>query len=275
MKFPPPLSALLLAVACRSVQPAPAPAPAVVTAPAAPSAMERLSQQGTDAVLWQHASAEYYRIALQTYELARLKLAANLGSTDPRPLAVVVDIDETVLDNSPYQVAAIRDGRTYEQSTWKDWTDKASARPTPGALPFLRHAMEQGCEVFYITNRDIREQAATLKNLQDHGFPFADEAHLLLMDGSSDKTERRARVAATHRIVLLVGDQLRDLHEGFKDRSTDDGRPLVDAMADTLSRYFILLPNPMYGTYRDAVQGRGTDEEKLERMRAWMQRNAY
>ena len=237
--------------------------------------MERLSQQGSDAVLWQHASAEYYRIALQTYELARMKLAANLGSPDPRPRAVVVDIDETVLDNSPYQVAAIRDGRTFEQATWKDWTDKASARPTPGALPFLRHAMEQGCEVFYITNRDIREQAATLKNLQDLGFPFADEAHLLLMDGSSDKTERRARVAGTHRIVLLVGDQLRDFHEGFKDRSTDDGRPMVDAMGDTLSRYFILLPNPMYGTYRDAVQGRATDEEKLERMRAWMQRNAY
>jgi 5'-nucleotidase (lipoprotein e(P4) family) len=266
--------ALLFLAACRGVQPAPSP---VAAEPAAPSAgaMERLSHQGSDAVLWQHASAEYYRIALQTYELARLKLAGNLGSTDPRPRAVIVDIDETVLDNSPYQVTAIRDGRTYDQATWKEWTDKASALPTPGALPFLRYAMEQGCEVFYITNRDIREQASTLKNLQDMGFPFADATHLLLMDGSSDKTERRARVAGTHRIVLLVGDQLRDFDERFKDRTAGHGRPMVDAMSDTLSRYFIPLPNPMYGTYRDAVQGRGTDEERLERMHDWMRHNAY
>ncbi|MEZ4757269.1 MAG: 5'-nucleotidase, lipoprotein e(P4) family [Flavobacteriales bacterium] len=265
---------VLFMLGCRNTQPVPPPPVAQAPSPA-PSATEQLARQGSDAVLWQHASAEYYRIALQTFELARMRLAENLAVADARPKAVVVDIDETVLDNSPYQVTAIRDGRTFDQATWKEWTDKASARPTPGALPFLVHAKEHGCEVFYITNRDIRERASTLKNLRDLGFPFADEAHLLLMDGSSDKTERRATVASTHRIVLLVGDQLRDFHEGFKDRSTDHGRPVVDAMSDTLSRYFILLPNPMYGTYRDAVQGKGTDEEKLERMRSWMQRNAY
>jgi 5'-nucleotidase (lipoprotein e(P4) family) len=264
----------LFVLGCRTTQPAQAP-PMAQAPSAAPSAMEQLSLQGGDAVLWQHASAEYYRIALQTYELARVRLAENLATTDPRPKAVVVDIDETVLDNSPYQVTAIRDGRTFDQATWKEWTDKASARATPGALAFLLHAKERGCEVFYITNRDIRERASTLKNLQDLGFPFADEAHLLLMEGTSDKTERRAAVATTHRIVLLVGDQLRDFHEGFKDRSNNDGRPMVDTMADTLARYFILLPNPMYGTYRDAVQGKGTDEEKRDRQRAWFKRNGY
>jgi 5'-nucleotidase (lipoprotein e(P4) family) len=263
-----------LFAACRTS----APAPLVRSHAAAAeqlTAMEELALQGGDAVLWQHASAEYYRIALQTYELARIRLAENLAIADRRPKAVVVDIDETVLDNSPYQVSAIRDGRTFDQATWKAWTDRSSARATPGAISFLLHAKESGCEVFYITNRDIRERASTLKNLQDLGFPFADEAHLLLMDGSSDKTERRETVAATHRIVLLVGDQLRDFHEDFKDRSNNNGRPMVDALADTLARYFVLLPNPMYGTYRDAVQGKGTDEEKRDRQRGWFKRNGY
>ncbi len=246
-----------------------------------------LAQQGTDAVIWQHASAEAYWLYLQTYEYATWRLESALKDIDEekqmadakeldrRPLAVVVDIDETVLDNSPYQVNAIRLGRTFDQKDWREWTDKAAAKASPGALEFLLFAKSAGCEVFYITNRDIREKASTLKNLGDLGFPFADEAHLLLMAGTSDKTERRAKVAATHRIVLMAGDQLRDFDERFKDRSSRYGRDAVDAMRDSLSRSFILLPNPMYGTWRDAIHGKGTDAEKHARVKAWFEQNGY
>lgn len=236
--------------------------------------MVDLVHYGYDAILWHNASAEVHRIQQQAYELARVRLSENLKTIDPRPPAVIVDIDETVLDNSPYQIAIAAAGHTYDQASWKVWTDRAAAAPTPGALEFLKHAKDQGCAVFYITNRDIRERASTLKNLDSLGFPFADEEHLLLMDGASDKTERRAKVAATHRIVLLVGDQLRDFDERFKDRSVNNGKGLVDAMADTLQRYFILLPNPMYGTFRDAVQGKGSDEEKRRNMQEWFRANS-
>lgn len=254
---------------------------------AQPEAMQRLAWQGADAVLWQHASAEAAWLYEQAYDHAHRKLEANWQAAeadrqmldsaqwDRRPLALIVDIDETVLDNSPYQVRAISEGRTFDQSDWKAWTDKAAAKACPGALGFLHHAASLDCEVFYITNRDIREKASTLKNLGDLGFPFADEKHLLLMDGTSDKTERRARVSATHRVLLLVGDQLRDFDERFKDRSADDGKVHLGALADSLSQYFILLPNPMYGTWRDAIQGKGTDAEKLARMRAWFEQNGY
>ena len=246
-----------------------------------------IAQNGVDAVLWQNTSAEAYLLYEQVYELATWKLEARLTELDEeqqmtdsaqwirRPLAVIVDIDETVLDNSPYQVNAIRRGRTFDLDDWRQWTDKAIAKACPGALAFLENAKAWGCEVFYITNRDVREKASTLKNLKDLGFPFADEQHLLLMDGTSDKTERRARVAATHRVVLLVGDQLRDFDERFKDRSVNFGRDAVDAMSDTLSDYFILLPNPMYGTWRDAIHGKGTDAEKLARMNAWFEGKGY
>ncbi|HOZ41518.1 MAG TPA: 5'-nucleotidase, lipoprotein e(P4) family [Flavobacteriales bacterium] len=264
--------ALVSVLGCRNARPLPVdPLPVAQAPDPTTDHAVQLAHMGADAVLWQHASAEYHRIAQQGYELARLRLAENLRVTDARPSAVIVDIDETVLDNSPYQLEAVAKGKPFDQATWLEWTTKASAKATPGALEFLKYADEQGCIIFYITNRDVRERAATLKNLQDLGFPDADVDHLLLMEGTSDKTERRARVASDHRIVLLVGDQLRDFDERFKDRTVDHGRPLVDTMTDTLSRYFVLLPNPMYGTYRDAVQGKGTDAEKLARMKAWFE----
>lgn len=228
-------------------------------------------------MLWQNTSAEAHWLYKQAYEHAYLKLERNIAQAGGAgPFAVIVDIDETVLDNSPYQVEAIKRGRTFDQNTWREWTDKAEAKASPGALEFLRYANESAkCEVFYITNRDLRERASTLKNLNDLGFPNADEKHLLLMDGASDKTERRARVRATHNVVLLVGDQLRDFDERFKDRSANNGKDALDAMADSLSRYFILVPNTMYGTWRDAIQGKGTDAEKHARMKAWFEINGY
>lgn len=256
---------------------------AVVQAPVAGDSARQLARMGSDAVLWQNSSAEAYWIYRQAYEAATSRLMWNiveLGKERPeggmrRPMAVIVDIDETVLDNSPYQLHLVRRGQVYEQASWKAWTDSAVARPCPGALEFLHAAHKAGCEVFYITNRDVRERASTLKNLNDHGFPNADEAHLLLMDGNSDKTDRRARVRATHEVVLLVGDQLRDFDERFKDRSIDHGRNVVNALADSLSKYFVLLPNPMYGTYRDAIQGKGTEAEKLQRTEEWFRLNGH
>ena len=278
------ITLLLLAsaiVACSGTKPATA--PSTTSAPASTDATGELARMGSDAVLWQNASAEAYWIYKQAYEGALTKMMWNVVERSKayfddavrRPMAVIVDIDETVLDNSPYQIEAIKNGRTFDQADWKVWTDKAIAKPSPGALEFLLMAKEASCEVFYITNRDVREKASTLKNLNDAGFPFADDAHLLLMDGTSDKTERRARVRATHDVVLLVGDQLRDFDERFKDRSVSDGKNVVDAMADSLSKYFVLLPNPMYGTYRDAIHGKGTDAEKQQRMQEWFQRNGY
>lgn len=273
---------LLLLVPLTALVACSGPRPTASSTPAADPTRE-LALMGSDAVLWQNASAEAYWIYEQAYEQAATKLmwnivelAATYGEGQPRkPMAVIVDIDETVLDNSPYQVEAIEHGRTFDPQDWRAWTDKAIARPSPGALEFLLHAHQASCEVFYITNRETAERAMTLKNLIAHGFPNADEAHLLLMDGTSDKTERRARVRATHDVVLLVGDQLRDFDERFKDRSVNSGKATVDALADSLSKYFILLPNPMYGTYRDAVQGKGTEAEKHARMKEWFQRNGH
>ena len=234
-----------------------------------------LSQQNVDAAIYQNTSAEAHRLYQQCYELARVRLDENLRRAHSLPPAVVVDIDETVLDNSPYQMTNSRDGRTYSATTWAEWTAKASAKPSPGAVEFLQWASTQGCDVFYISNRGETEKAATIKNLKESGFPTVDDEHVLCMVGrDSDKTIRRAMVREKRYIALLVGDQLRDFDEAFKLRIPEHGKPIVDAWSDTLSQYFILLPNPMYGTWLDDVSGKN-DSLKLGRKAEHLRTNSY
>lgn len=242
--------------------------------PAKPDSAVLLSQQSVDATIYQYASAEVHRLYQQGYELARIRLDENLERPHVLPPAVIVDIDETVLDNSPSNVTDIVQGRTFSPVEWKKWTAMASAKAVPGAVEFLNYAAGKGCAIFYISNREMDEKAATIKNLQAVGFPMADEAHVMPMGSTSDKTERRAEVAKDHYIALLIGDQLSDFDQSFKDRSSDLGKPHVDEMRDTLGRYFILLPNSIYGPWLNAVAGR-SDPLKLESKERFLQQNAY
>ncbi len=258
---------LLSIIACRTT------APAVQTA-AAPDKHATLAQQNVDAVIYQNSSAEVHRLYQQGYELARIRLDANLARPHTKPPAVIVDIDETVLDNSPSNATDALNGHGFTPAEWKKWTALARAKALPGAVDFLNYAVGKGCEVYYISNREMDEKAATIMNLQETGFPMADAAHVMPMDGTSDKTARRAEVAKTHHIALLVGDQLTDFDESFKARSVGHGKPHVDALRDTLERYFILLPNPMYGTWLNAVAGK-TDSLKAANKERFLKTVGY
>ncbi|MBS1583473.1 MAG: 5'-nucleotidase, lipoprotein e(P4) family [Bacteroidetes bacterium] len=250
--------------ACHEQRPiAAVPAPGVV-----------LTQQSVDAVIYQRASAEVHRLYQQGYELARLRLDRNLDRPHALPPAVIVDIDETVLDNSPYQVTAVKNAHTYDPAEWTAWCRMARAKALPGAVEFLTYAASQGCAVFYITNRSAEEKAATVQNLRSEGFPSVDDAHVLVMEGTSDKTARRAAVSKEHYVALLCGDQLTDFDQSLKDRTVGDGKPRVDAMADTLANYFVLLPNPMYGVWLDGITGRN-EAEKAGNKARWITGNAY
>ena len=261
----------MFAVACRSSAPV-----AVVTPapPAGPAWQEQLAQQNADAAIYQNTSAEIHRLYEQCYELASIRLKENMGVADKRPPAVITDIDETVLDNSPFQITSAAKGRPYTPDTWHEWALMGSAKALPGSLEFMRSAHQEGCEIFYISNRSTSEKNATIKNLYELGFPNADEAHVMCMEGTSDKTDRRGLVAKEHHVVLVLGDQLRDFDERFKDRTTEYGRNVVLAMQDTLERYFIMLPNPMYGTWLDAVAGK-MDSLKVEKKAAFFKANSY
>ncbi len=206
------------------------------------------------ATLYMQQSAEYQAICKQAYNFGKLKLDEHLKSYNgTKKLAVVVDIDETVLDNSPFSARSILENTDYPQY-WDEWCNKAEAKPIPGALDFLNYAADHGVETFYISNRKVHLTPATLKNLQEKDFPFADSAHLLLRTNTSNKEPRRNKVRETHDILILFGDNLGDFNPAFDDKGTLERHALVQQMKNKFGEEYIVLPNPTYGAWMSAMQ---------------------
>ncbi|NPV37529.1 MAG: 5'-nucleotidase, lipoprotein e(P4) family [Bacteroidales bacterium] len=204
------------------------------------------------ATLWYQQSAECRALYYQAYEVARFRLDEALKIPSKEKKAVVVDIDETVLDNSPYQAWCILTGKNYPEG-WAEWTSKAEAKALPGAGEFLNYAASKGVEVFYITNRKTNEMEATIKNLQKEGFPMADTLHVIPRTDVSNKESRRQRVAQNHKIVLLAGDNLNDFAEFWEKQSPLARQAITDSLKAEFGRRFIILPNPMYGDWENAL----------------------
>ena len=207
------------------------------------------------ATLWYQRASECRALYYQAFNIARLSLDKQLatGCNNSKPKAVVVDIDETILDNSPFETNMIRSGKTFSSAAWKEWTDMSKARATPGSLAFLKYAESKGVEIFYISNRDTSATRKTLENLKVFGFPFADKDHMLLRTNTGVKTKRRNKVKETHEILILIGDNIGDFDEILEDRSKNYGFALVDSMKQEFGKRFIVLPNPMYGSWEGQV----------------------
>ena len=209
----------------------PAQPPAGPTAPAPPETALR-NDDRLGAVLWQQTSAEYRALALATFARARLELDRALadrtataaleqqGEFADLPPAVIADVDETLLDNSAYEADRIRVGGRYEAVSWNAWVARAGALAVPGAVEFARYAAERGVTVFYVTNRAAALEVKTRENLAAVGFPLAPDRDTVLTPGerewTSEKSPRRAEVARSFRILLLVGDDLGDFVSGAR-----------------------------------------------------------
>ena len=216
----------------------------------------------TAAILWTQSSAEYRALAYQTFVLARLQLAQNLKTRGPRSkskryqgAAVIVDADETVLDNSRFQAELVLRGLPYTAQAWREWCQRAEAGAVPGAVDFLNYAAQRGVSVFYITNRRLPEKAGTITNLQQLGFPNVTNETVMIRDdgASASKETRRQKVSARYRIVLLVGDNLNDFNDDFSGKSIKERASQVDRERTQFGTRFIVLPNPMYGDWEGAV----------------------
>lgn len=281
--------ALALSTACgtaNTTAPAPqppTPAAATTTTPAAAATPQcRPELALVNAVLWVQSSAEYRASALQTYAAARQQLDAALhdrgfvGAEEEtndgpnQPPAVILDLDETTLDNVAAEVRFIRAGVTYDRALWRQFVSEAAATAVPGAREFLAYAHSRGVTPFYITNRDFDpEHPGTRRNLEKLGFPLT--ADNLLMRGGrpewqSDKSSRRAFVASTHRVLLVIGDDLNDFTNA-RDASQAAREALLARTAAWWGRRWFMLPNPMYGSWERAAIGgsEGTECEKLQR----------
>ena len=206
------------------------------------------------AVVYQQTAAEYRALCYQAYNLAHFMLDRDLDNKKVNmPRCVVLDIDETVLDNSPYEGKCILEKLVYPNK-WEDWITKASARPVPGALDFLKYARLNGVEVYFVTNRKENERESTVENLKSAGFNLADADHLLMRGETSSKEIRRAKIKETRHISLLFGDNLADFSDAFDGKqSVQDRFNVVEKLKKEFGTRFIVLPNAMYGDWEGAV----------------------
>ncbi len=205
------------------------------------------------ATLYVQQAAEFNALNHQAYNIGKLRLDEILkNSKADRKLAIVVDIDETVLDNSPFEAKSILEKTSYPLY-WAEWCNLAKAESVSGALEFLNYAAEKGVETFYISNRKVELFDSTMANLISNGFPFADSTHVLLRSTTSDKEPRRSIVKENYEIVLYFGDNLGDFSNIFDEKSTADRYTLVEDNKDDFGSKFIVLPNPMYGAWDAAM----------------------
>ena len=221
---------------------------------AAPTPQSGIPIQGKlFASAYQQLAAEYHALCLQAYNLARIRVDESLQQVYDKPRAIVTDLDETALDNSAFGVHQALQGKDYEAKSWLEWTSLAQADTVPGAFSFLKYCSTKGIDIFYITNRDEKDRAGTLQNLQRFGFPNADNAHLFVRQNTSGKEERRQQVSATHHIILLLGDNLSDFSSLFDKKTYEERLQTTKQLAPEFGKLFIVLPNPVYGDWESAL----------------------
>lgn len=222
--------------------------------PASTSSASSLVIQGPLwGAMWQQKAAEYKALCYQAYSTARWRLDLILQQPPAKPPVIVTDIDETVLDNSPYAVHRAVQNLGYTDSSWMEWTARIECDTVPGALAFLKYAASRGVQVFYITNRLEAERGSTLKNLQRWNFPNTTDDHLFLKQTTSGKEGRRAIVAKDHEIVLLLGDNLSDFSAVFDKQPFAKRNAAVTDNAAAFGSKFIVLPNSSYGDWEGAL----------------------
>jgi len=225
------------------------------------------------ATLYQQTAAEYRALCYQAFNLGKLMLGADLAdkSVDKHRI-IILDVDETVLDNSPFQAKSILESTSYP-TNWDDWCQRAIAEPLPGAVEFLKYARANGVSIFYVTNRKEYLKDVTVKNLAAFGFPQADAEHVICRTAEASKEGRRQELQKKYHISLLFGDNLNDFAEDFEGLSVNPRLQAVDRLSAMFGQKFIVLPNAMYGDWENALYDYMTsapDSVKFEKRRKWL-----
>ena len=244
-----------------------------------------LQAQSMLSVLYAQSSAEYEASNIQTYVNAKSALDRALNDVtwtaaleqkdnfENKPPAIILDIDETVLNNVPFQARSIMDGQSYPTG-WLDWMLEESSDAVAGVSDFLEYSQSKGVKIFYVTNRIAVAEDATRNNLKKLGLPLDTDRDVLLMKNengwTSDKVSRRKLVAKDYRILLLIGDQLGDFLP--LDETTlelDARKELADTYKHMWGSKWFMITNPMYGRWEASIYNNEypDTEDELMQMR--------
>jgi len=234
------------------------------------------------AVLYAQSSAEYEANNLQTYAGAKLALEKALANKNwtaaieqkedfsEKPPAVILDIDETVLNNIPFQARSIIKGESYPNG-WVEWMLEEASTSVAGVYEFLKYADSKGIKIFYVTNRIAIAEEATRNNLKKLGLPFDTDRDVLLMKNengwTSDKVSRRELIAQDYRILLLIGDQLGDFISLDEATAGMDSRKEIAAKYEEMwGKKWFMITNPIYGRWEASIYNNEYPDTESELM---------
>jgi acid phosphatase len=238
-----------------------------------------------NATLWMQRSIEYKANSIAVFALARMRLDEALadknwtgapdeqtGNYQDLPPAIVVDLDETAMDNSRFQAWMVLNDKVFTPKVWTEFVNANVSETIPGALDFLKYADQKGVKVFYVSNRTAEEEAGTRKNAERLGFPMGGNVDTFLMarkkpEWGSAKSTRRAFVAKDYRVLLNLGDNFGDFSDAYRGTDAERNKVFEDNKA-RWGREWIMLANPTYGSFETVAFGHDFKKSPEEQRKA-------
>ena len=224
------------------------------------------------AVAYKQTAAEFYALCHQAYNTARMRIDMALAGHDPsdRPLAVITDMDNTILHPLSYWGYLINEGKDFfDDAIWDEWVPYNRITAVPGALDFFNYCTSRDVDVFYVTNRDQGERTFeyALGHLNYLKFPIDGNDRLFVFRETSDKSPARRKIEETHDVALMLGDNLNDYRRDYYVKDVDERRALMERDRDDWGTKFILVPNPTDGHWVRAIFGTSEPEPTDENRR--------
>ncbi|MGG7098365.1 5'-nucleotidase, lipoprotein e(P4) family [Clostridium sardiniense] len=228
-----------------------------------------LVQQNVLATLWQQNSGEVKALRYEAYNSGMNYVDKLVKEKTDKPYAVTLDIDETIIDNSPHAGYEIKHNELYSKENFGEWVQKADAKAIDGAKEFTDYAKSKGFEVFYVSNRsEDKELYATIKNMKKLGFVNSDKEHILLKTDTSNKDARWNKIKEKYNLAIYCGDNLGDFPNGYDKKSNEERRAIVEKEKKFFGTKYIVLPNPTYGDFENAVYNYDFKMSPSEKMEA-------
>ena len=215
----------------------------------------QLQQQAVLGLNWIQQSGEYQALSYQAYNAAKVAFD-HAKVKKGKKKAVVVDLDETMLDNSPYAGWQVQNNKPFDGKDWTRWVEARQSGVVPGAVEFNNYVNTHGGKMFYVSNRkDSNEKAGTIDDMKRLGFNGVEDSAFYL---KKDKSPKAARFEEIEK-------------QGYEER-----RDFVVQNKAKFGKTFIVLPNPNYGGFegglaKDYFKGDSSSKVKarLDAIKAW------
>ena len=233
------------------------------------------------AVAWKQTAAEHRAHYYQGFNIARLHVEQALTAEEGKPLAIISDIDDTLLLANDYWGYLISNEEDFFNDTsWDLWVAENSFVPSPGSQEFLQFCENNDVEVFYITNRDQGDLTFELaqQNLISAGFPMVDREHLTVLQETSNKEEVQSRIMEDYEVVVMLGDNLNDFSRDFYLTDIEQREDLVTKKRGNFGRKFVIFPNPTDGHWIRAIFGESeppASSQNRQKLRSAATKNAW